>query len=515
MPGAVLFVFVAALGAEAAGSPFALALVAAGVRRRGAPAGARSPSRRERSSGRARHPLSTLSLPRSPPAGWSCWRPGSSGRACPAPTPSRSSTRATSGGGVTEVVSPLVDIRSRLVNRSATELFVVSATVPAYWRVTALPEFDGTYVGASPTAPSKTSMATCQAARPGSTENQQQYVITGLDGPARAGRRRAGRRVRRAALRWNAETSTLVRGRRASWPAATASRSCRPCPSTPPDELRAATSQQPPDPIYLELPDDFPASVGEHGREVTARRADPVRRGARAAGLVPLGVRRTASTCPRATATRPSRRSCASASATASSSPARSPPWPARSACRLGSPSASRRADAGRRRRSPCSGKQRPRLARGVVRRVGWVPFEPTPGRGAPGAESLHRRRRRQQDETVPAPGDGRRRRRCRRRRRPRRPAADESAADPVPDRRRRRRPPRRAHRSASGSAARDGRTPSSSLAVLVSPGSLPPELVRRWRRRHPDPDVAAQIATCGNARSVPSRPPGSASTRR
>ncbi len=51
------------------------------------------------------------------------------------------------GGGVTQVVSPLVDIRSRLTNRSNAELFRVRADVESYWRSSALPEFDGTTWG--------------------------------------------------------------------------------------------------------------------------------------------------------------------------------------------------------------------------------------------------------------------------------------------------------------------------------------------------------------------------------
>ena len=47
------------------------------------------------------------------------------------------------GGGITEVVSPLVDIRARLTNRGESELFRVNADAPAYWRATTLPEFDG------------------------------------------------------------------------------------------------------------------------------------------------------------------------------------------------------------------------------------------------------------------------------------------------------------------------------------------------------------------------------------
>lgn len=40
-------------------------------------------------------------------------------------------------------ISPLVDIRSRLVDQSAVEVFQVRATRPAYWRLTSLERFDG------------------------------------------------------------------------------------------------------------------------------------------------------------------------------------------------------------------------------------------------------------------------------------------------------------------------------------------------------------------------------------
>jgi transglutaminase-like putative cysteine protease len=40
-------------------------------------------------------------------------------------------------------ISPLVDIRSRLVEQSSLELFTVEAAAPAYWRLTALDDFDG------------------------------------------------------------------------------------------------------------------------------------------------------------------------------------------------------------------------------------------------------------------------------------------------------------------------------------------------------------------------------------
>ena len=53
--------------------------------------------------------------------------------------------RGTGGGGDTSriTVSPLVDLKARLTSTPVTELFVVRSPVPAYWRLTALEEFDG------------------------------------------------------------------------------------------------------------------------------------------------------------------------------------------------------------------------------------------------------------------------------------------------------------------------------------------------------------------------------------
>lgn len=49
------------------------------------------------------------------------------------------------GGGESSrvTVSPLVDIRSRLVNQSAVEVFQVRSPEPSYWRLTSLDRFDG------------------------------------------------------------------------------------------------------------------------------------------------------------------------------------------------------------------------------------------------------------------------------------------------------------------------------------------------------------------------------------
>ena len=58
-------------------------------------------------------------------------------------------------------------------------------------------------------------------------------------------------------LRWNAETSTLCASTATLEPG-DRFEVVSAMPSFTPDDLRAATSTDPPDPIYLELPDDFP-----------------------------------------------------------------------------------------------------------------------------------------------------------------------------------------------------------------------------------------------------------------
>ncbi len=171
-------------------------------------------------------------------------------------------------GGVTEVLSPLVDIRSRLVNRSNTLLFRVLSPVKSNWRSAALPEFDGRSFrmpdrdledAAGPLAP----------VRLGAEPFTQQIQIQSLGGqwvPAAADPIRAGPPD---SLRYVADTSTLIKigdelGFGEQFTIESAS------PRLDPDQLRAAPREEPPDPIYLELPDNFPGSVGDIAREVTA-----------------------------------------------------------------------------------------------------------------------------------------------------------------------------------------------------------------------------------------------------
>lgn len=85
------------------------------------------------------------------------------------------------GGGDRVTLSPLVDIRSRLVDQEDIEAFRVEAAAPAYWRLTALDAFDGqiwsssgSYVEAQGRLPDTAEPA------PGATRLTQHFRIAAL-----------------------------------------------------------------------------------------------------------------------------------------------------------------------------------------------------------------------------------------------------------------------------------------------------------------------------------------------
>ncbi len=287
VPGAVLFVFVTALGIDDHRIASALALVAAGVFA-AALLRARSTPPPRTLLGRRRSSLTTV-VPAAVVTGGivvlAAWVIGP--RLPGATEPPLIDTNE-QRGGVTEVLSPLVDIRSRLVNRSSTELFSVTATAPAYWRATALPEFDGNTWGL-PDRSLDDVEGQLQERLPGSVDNRQEIVIAGLGGPLVPA---AAEPIAASGddLRWNADTSTLVR---VDGPLANGDRVevVSAVPVLTPDQLRAATSTAPPDAIYLDLPANFPESVRQQARDLTAGAGTSYDVALDAPGLVPHPVR--------------------------------------------------------------------------------------------------------------------------------------------------------------------------------------------------------------------------------
>ncbi len=119
------------------------------------------------------------------------------------------------GGESRQTVSPLVEIRSRLVDQSDTEVFSVTSSHRAYWRLTALDTFDGSvwstkgsYRAADGELPD-----TGEFSAP-ATEVTQQFRILGLASiwlPAAYEPRAI--ETDEVEARWEAESGTLIVGR--------------------------------------------------------------------------------------------------------------------------------------------------------------------------------------------------------------------------------------------------------------------------------------------------------------
>ena len=180
------------------------------------------------------------------------------------------------GGGVTEVLSPLVDIRSRLTNRGDVELFRVDADAPAYWRATTLPEFDGRTFRL-PTRALERVEGDFGAEPENSRRNRQQIQMLSLGGqlvPAAADPFQAdgfanGERID---LRLNRDTNTLVTPDEIA--AGDLFTVVSAAPELSAEVLRDATSAAPPDAIFLELPGDLPSIVADLAAEVSAGSAN-------------------------------------------------------------------------------------------------------------------------------------------------------------------------------------------------------------------------------------------------
>ena len=117
-----------------------------------------------------------------------------------------------SSGGSRQTVSPLVEIRGRLVEQSQVELFTVRTPQRAYWRLTSLDEFDGeVWSSRGSFGEADGDLDDIEAPPPGSVEVSQEVAVTGLAAiwlPAAF----APVRIEPdgADVRWEAESSTLI-----------------------------------------------------------------------------------------------------------------------------------------------------------------------------------------------------------------------------------------------------------------------------------------------------------------
>lgn len=165
--------------------------------------------------------------------------------------------RSRTGGAELE---PLVDVRRQLTDPSPTVLFTVRAQSPAYWRMASLPDFDGSRW----TIPRRVLDSAAGELSPplGSVEpgvesvlNLQKFTIEGLAGnltPVAASPTRL--RASTQSLFYEPESGSLLVGTQGLRPQDSYEiQSTMLLPS--PDRLARATSRTPPSDSYLELPE--------------------------------------------------------------------------------------------------------------------------------------------------------------------------------------------------------------------------------------------------------------------
>ncbi len=285
---------------------------------------------------------------------------------------------------VTQVLSPLVDIRSRLVNLSNTELFSVASSEPNYWRATALTIFDGS-TWKLPDDDLQSVSGAFATAAPSSHEVVQQIHIAALGGsllPAAY----SPIRIDDGSVYWVDGTGTLVVPREGIQRAANFTIVSAVVDVAAAD-LTNATSLNPPDSSATELPSDFPASVAQAALDITANsttvyeKALALQNWFRTQFAYDLSVQRGHSNDALVNFLRIKRGYCEQFSGTFAAM-ARSLGIPARVA--VGFTTGDFEDDD----RYHVFGRNAHAWPEVWFDNVGWVSFEPTPGRGQPGAQA-------------------------------------------------------------------------------------------------------------------------------
>jgi transglutaminase-like putative cysteine protease len=179
-------------------------------------------------------------------------------------------------GGTRITVSPLVDIRQRLVDQRDTEVFTVHSPRRSYWRLTALDEFDGR-VWRSSKRFEKAQGSLSSARTQADTESvRQEFQISNLSQiwlPAAYLPQNIGSTDRE--VRWEPTTSTLIVDKATSNDLRYTVVSA--VPQLTADELREAV-ELPPAEIstqFMQLPDDFSDEAATLARDIIAGQATP------------------------------------------------------------------------------------------------------------------------------------------------------------------------------------------------------------------------------------------------
>ncbi len=173
-------------------------------------------------------------------------------------------------GSARVTVSPLVDIRGRLVNPSGAEVFTVGSPEPAYWRLTSLDRFDGSiWSSRGSYQRAKGSLPDGIVTRGPQQPLAQDFVIGALSAiwlPAAFRPDRVEGDV--PGLRYERDSGSLLTDRESADGLAYTVESELPtltadALATAPDQVPGAIAER-----YLPLPDEFPVSVRLQATEV-------------------------------------------------------------------------------------------------------------------------------------------------------------------------------------------------------------------------------------------------------
>ncbi|HEX2784456.1 MAG TPA: DUF3488 and transglutaminase-like domain-containing protein, partial [Ilumatobacteraceae bacterium] len=177
-------------------------------------------------------------------------------------------------GDVTEIVSPLVDIRSRIVNRGNIELFTVKTDTPRYLALTSLANFDGT-VWSTLVEGVRTADGTLTDGAIGAVTVTDEITIKKLGGPLAPAARSATAATWQGDrnMLWLDQAGALVvdGGLESGYTYQVTSVDNAPSE----DQLRTATVSGAPNQVYYDLPDKFPNSVRVLASEVVAGATTP------------------------------------------------------------------------------------------------------------------------------------------------------------------------------------------------------------------------------------------------
>jgi transglutaminase-like putative cysteine protease len=303
------------------------------------------------------------------------------------------------GGGVGEgtrvTVSPLVDIRKRLVDQTDVEAFTVRSSRRSYWRLTSLDAFDGTVWSSSGSFGRANGDLPGRFTAPAATTVVQDFKVSGLDAIwLPAAYRAVDVKTDGTHVRYDALSSTLIVDTDSDSSDGISYRVTSALPNLDLALLDHNDGAGVPVTIrnrYLQLPRDFPESVHTQAQAIMRPGANPYERARRLQDwfrenfTYDLSGTRAGHSDRAIEEFLVSRRGYCEQFAGTFAAMARSVGLPARVAVGFTPGEIDPRSDG---TRYIVRGRNAHAWPEVWINQAGWVPFEPTPGRGAPGAEA-------------------------------------------------------------------------------------------------------------------------------